>query len=107
MGYGENSTSQMSSSSDAIKRKKRNKISTFETHNFLRKRSHSRLSGDSGGESDGPRAKKVCCDRANASSEDEREENMMVVDLAPLGLGVKFRAEMDTLNNEESEMVSL
>ena len=104
MGYGENSSSQTSASSDAIQRKKRNKISTLETRHFRRKRNRSRLRRDSGGESDGPRAKKVCCGSANASS---GEEENMVVDLVPLDLGVRFKDEMDTLHKEEYELVSL
>ena len=106
IGYGENSSGRASPLSDTIKRKKRNKISTFDTRHFRRKRNRNRLSGDSGGESDSPQAKKVCSGRANASSEEEREENM-VVDLAPLDLGVRFRDEMGALNKEESELVSL
>ena len=107
MDYGESSCSLTSQPSDVIKKKKHNKkITTFSTSHYRRKRRRIRQSRESGAESDGPQAKKVCCDRANASSEEEKEENM-VVDLAPLSLGVKFRDEMDTLNKEEAELVSL
>ena len=96
MGYGENSSG-LSSSSEVIKKKKRNK---------KRKRSRSGLSWDSEAQSEGSQTKKVCCGRASVSLEEERGENM-VVDLEHLELGVSFRTEMDTLNKEESELVSV
>ena len=97
-GYGESSGGLASASSDVIKKKKKKR-------NRKRKRNCSRLSRDSGEESEESQAEKVCYSRASMSPEEEREEDM-AVDLAPLGLGVRFEAEMDTLNKEENEVVS-